>query len=187
MLLPPSPIKRKRAARTHYHPQRRARPKRMGPSYRLRTFCSPMCPRSRKKSWYVAVSHLVFTPSTNISSRQDLFLSNAPADHEKAREMISELLTQHRGEYVLRIGQQPSHTILYAGALTDASDGWTGLERTEQDLDVFKERIIKTVEDVGGKVGRPSFVFFIARSVERRGRLLFCSRRGPAIHGYRYY
>lgn len=133
-----------------------------------------------------AVSHLAFMPLTYISSRQNLFLSNAPADHEQAREMISELLTQRRGEYVLRIGQQPSHTILYAGELTDASDGWTGLERTEQDLDIFKERITKTVEDVGGKVGWPLFVIFIARSVEYGDRLLFCSRRGPAIHGYLY-
>lgn len=77
--------------------------------------------------------------------------SNVPADHDTARDMLAALLTQHRGEYVFRIGMQPGRTQLFSGGLTDASDGWTGIPRTESHLDLFKERITKTVEEVGGK------------------------------------
>lgn len=71
--------------------------------------------------------------------------------------MIAALITQHRGEYVLRIGMQPSHIHLFAGNLNDASDGWSGIPRTEQDLDQFKEIITKTVEEVGGKASYHPF------------------------------
>ncbi|GLB37063.1 putative elongation factor Tu GTP binding domain [Lyophyllum shimeji] len=97
-----------------------------------------------------------------------LLQSNVPADHDTARDMIAALLTQHRGEYVLRIGMQPLHARLFAGELTDSSDGWTGVPRTEQDLDLFKERITRTVEEVGGKTS----VLFETRTGHPRISLL---------------
>ncbi|KAG5635272.1 hypothetical protein H0H81_011875 [Sphagnurus paluster] len=95
---------------------------------------------------------IVFTvPLQQKTFIQEKLQSNVPADHDTAREMLAALLTQHRGEYVFRIGMQPGRTQLFSGALTDASDGWTGIPRTESHLDLFKERITKTVEEVGGK------------------------------------
>jgi hypothetical protein len=67
--------------------------------------------------------------------------------------MIAALITQHRGEYVLRIGEQPPRAQLFAGGLSDDTDGWSGVPRTVQELDLLKDGIIRTVEEVGGKVG----------------------------------
>jgi hypothetical protein len=68
--------------------------------------------------------------------------------------MIAELLTQHHGEYVFRIGAQPPHNKLFAGELSDDADGWTGVSRTEAELDWLHQEITRTVEEVGGKVCR---------------------------------
>ena len=67
--------------------------------------------------------------------------------------MIAELITQHRGEYVLRVGEQPPRAQLFTGELSDDTDGWSGIPRTVQELDLLKDGIIRTVEEVGGKVG----------------------------------
>lgn len=76
------------------------------------------------------------------------------SDHDEARDLIAGLLTQHKGEYVLRIGSQPSHTHLFEGGLTDASDGWIGSPRTVEELDILKKQVPKVAEEVGGKVRR---------------------------------
>ncbi|KAJ7770235.1 GTP-binding protein 1 [Mycena maculata] len=78
-------------------------------------------------------------------------LSKNPTDHDVARDMIASLITQHHGEYVFRIGLQPPHANLFAGELTDHVEGWTGVSRTESELDAIHQGIISTVEEVGGK------------------------------------
>ncbi|KAJ7218061.1 P-loop containing nucleoside triphosphate hydrolase protein [Mycena pura] len=65
--------------------------------------------------------------------------------------MVASLITQHAGEYVFRIGLQPPHAQLFAGELSDNTQGWSGVARTEQELEVIKEKITATVEEVGGK------------------------------------
>jgi hypothetical protein len=79
-------------------------------------------------------------------------LSSAPGDYDLARDQVAALLTQNNGEYVLRIGQQPSHTELFAGDITDESPGWFATPRSITDIDTLREQITKTVEEVGGKV-----------------------------------
>ena len=76
-------------------------------------------------------------------------LSNNPA---AARDVIAELLTQQKGEYVLRIGEQPSRAQLFAGELSDDNDGWSGVPRTVRELDLLKDGITSAVEEVGGNV-----------------------------------
>jgi hypothetical protein len=66
--------------------------------------------------------------------------------------MIAALLTQHRGEYVLRIGLHPPHAALFGGELNDDADGWIGVNRSIADLDFLQVEIARTVEEVGGKV-----------------------------------
>jgi hypothetical protein len=60
---------------------------------------------------------------------------------------------------VLRIGQQPSQNELFSGDLTDESAGWSGISRSNDDIEFILQQITKTVEEVGGKV------FFISRSL----------------------
>ena len=79
-------------------------------------------------------------------------LSTNPSDHNFARNQIATLLTQHNGEYVLRIGQQPPHDELFGGSLTDESSGWSGIPRSNDDIELLLRQITKTVEEVGGKV-----------------------------------
>lgn len=83
---------------------------------------------------------------------QTQLLSQNPADLTMARDSIAALLTQHYGEYVFRIGQQPSHADLFSGDLNDESSGWTGTSRTVEQIDALREAVSSTVEEVGGKV-----------------------------------
>lgn len=63
------------------------------------------------------------------------------------------MLTQNHGEYVLRVGAQPSKAKLFAGDLdNDVAEDWSGTERTEDMLNFLLQEITSTVEEVGGKV-----------------------------------
>ncbi|KAE9411508.1 P-loop containing nucleoside triphosphate hydrolase protein [Gymnopus androsaceus JB14] len=82
----------------------------------------------------------------------ELLLTKVPTNHDSARDMLAALITQNHGEYVFRLGAQPSKAKLFAGDLKDdAVDDWTGIERTEDQLDFLLEEITSTVEEVGGK------------------------------------
>ncbi len=69
-----------------------------------------------------------------------------------ARDMLAALITQFHGEYVFRIGAQPSKAKLFAGGLDDDGDGWTGIERAVDQLDLLHQEISNAVEAFGGKV-----------------------------------
>ncbi|KDR75898.1 hypothetical protein GALMADRAFT_140480 [Galerina marginata CBS 339.88] len=97
-----------------------------------------------------------------------LLLSQNPGDHDLARDQVAALLTQSNGEYILRIGHQPSHTELFAGDLNDDSPGWTGTPRTNEEIDEIRVQITKTVEEVGGKTS----VLFNVRTGHPRISLL---------------
>lgn len=85
------------------------------------------------------------------STFQRLLLSGAAPNHDRARDLIAALITRHRGEYVFRIGSQPPRAKLYSGESFD-EEGWTGISRTEQELDTLQKEMIATVDEVGGKV-----------------------------------
>lgn len=99
--------------------------------------------------------------------------------------MIAGLITQHRGEYVFRIGLQPSHARLYAGEVLDGDHGWSGLSRTEQEIDTLQQGIFKTVEEVGGKVR--NFTLLSGQySSNIFKRLPFCSRHEQITLGLHF-
>ncbi|KAF9452399.1 P-loop containing nucleoside triphosphate hydrolase protein [Macrolepiota fuliginosa MF-IS2] len=79
-------------------------------------------------------------------------LSRNSSEYATARDMIAELLTQHHGEYVFRIGAHPPHAELFSGGLSDATQGWTGTERTPEQIDEIREAFENLVDEVGGKV-----------------------------------
>lgn len=79
-------------------------------------------------------------------------MSQNPADYNRCREHIAELLTQNGGEYVFRIGQQLSHKNLFSGELNDETQDWSGTAQTIEDIDTLRVRISNLVEEVGGKV-----------------------------------
>jgi hypothetical protein len=97
-------------------------------------------------------------------SWKTLLLSGRAPVHDRARDLIASLLTHHRGEYIFRIGSQPPHAELYAGAALEGSEGWTGVSRTEQEVEKLCQEITATVEEVGGKV--LPFPFDIASCIE---------------------
>ncbi|KXN90600.1 GTP-binding protein 1 [Leucoagaricus sp. SymC.cos] len=96
-------------------------------------------------------------------------LSRNPTEHTAARDMIAELLTQHHGEYVFRIGAQPPHAELFSGELTDETPGWTGTGRTMEQMDEARETFRRLVDEVGGKV---SLLFESRNSTHPRITLL---------------
>ena len=83
---------------------------------------------------------------------QRLLLSKYAADHDKARDMIAAMLTQHHGEYVFRLGARPSTARLFTGESIAEADGWTGVPRNDQEIDTLCQMITRTVDEVGGKV-----------------------------------
>ncbi|KAL0576667.1 hypothetical protein V5O48_005327 [Marasmius crinis-equi] len=80
-----------------------------------------------------------------------LLLTNSAPNRDQARDIVATLITQHHGEYVLRIGAQPAHDTLFAGELTDESDGWKGIERTVEQLESLHTQVTSVVEEIGGK------------------------------------
>lgn len=97
-----------------------------------------------------------------------LLLSSIPGDYDLARDQVAALLTQNNGEYVLRLGQQPSHAELFAGDLTDESPRWSGTLRSIEEIDALQGKIAKIVEEVGGKTS----VLFEVRTGHPRTSLL---------------
>ncbi|KAF8973275.1 GTP-binding protein 1 [Flammula alnicola] len=97
-----------------------------------------------------------------------LLLCQNPGDYDLARDQVAALLTQNNGEYVLRMGQQPSHTELFSSDLNDESPGWSGTPRSIEDLDKLKLQITNVVEEVGGKTS----VLFEIRTGHPRTSLL---------------
>ncbi|KAJ7579139.1 GTP-binding protein 1 [Mycena floridula] len=77
--------------------------------------------------------------------------SSSQSDHDTARDMIAALITQNHGEYVFRIGAQPPHNLLFLGELADDADGWAGIERKTEEIEILVQHITNVVEEVGGK------------------------------------
>ncbi|KAN0133983.1 P-loop containing nucleoside triphosphate hydrolase protein [Lactarius tabidus] len=84
-------------------------------------------------------------------SFQSALISSPAEGNTEARDLISTLLTQQGGEYLLRIGARPPRAPLYASKDLDNADGWTGDERTESEIDIMIDRTVQLVEEVGGK------------------------------------
>ncbi|KAF9268874.1 P-loop containing nucleoside triphosphate hydrolase protein [Marasmius fiardii PR-910] len=82
-----------------------------------------------------------------------LLLVNTTTDRDHARDIIATLITQNHGEWVLRIGAQPPHEKLFANELAEDSkeEGWTGIERTVEQLEFLRTQITSVVEEIGGK------------------------------------
>ncbi|KAG1716401.1 hypothetical protein ID866_753 [Astraeus odoratus] len=98
---------------------------------------SPRDHATNSKSWIEADDILGF------------ILSN---DFGSARTALASLLTQRRGEYIIRIGVQPPPTILFGEEPVDNAPDWTGISRTREDIDVCLAGMEEVVEDIGGKV-----------------------------------
>jgi hypothetical protein len=71
--------------------------------------------------------------------------------------MIASLITQHKGEYVLRLGTQPPPVKLFSGEPLDDFVPWTGTGRNFQELETLQRSVTAGVEEIGGKV---RFCFF---------------------------
>lgn len=109
--------------------------------------------KSRSAYWFVGSRLIERDHTLSIhTQQQSLLLFANPSDSDLARDLVAAVLTQNHGEYVFRIGQQPSHTELFGGDLNDQSPDWSGIARTVEDLDKLREQFTKVVEEVGGKV-----------------------------------
>ena len=82
-------------------------------------------------------------------------MSGSDPDRDIAKDLLSSLLTQRQGEYIIRIGQQPPHAKLFSDELADDCEGWSGASRTHDEIDKLRTAIIETVEEIGGKVRSP--------------------------------
>ncbi|EPQ57551.1 P-loop containing nucleoside triphosphate hydrolase protein [Gloeophyllum trabeum ATCC 11539] len=81
---------------------------------------------------------------------QTLLLSGIEADHDRARDMIAQLLTRAKGECIFRIGTRPPNTRLFSGEPLDGP-GWSGVTRTLEEVDTLCKEVVACTEEVGGK------------------------------------
>ena len=79
-------------------------------------------------------------------------LSDGEADRERAKDILSRLLTSHKGEYILRFGHRPPHSVLFFGDESGGSAAWTGIHTSEDELKRLCDAVSVLVEEVGGKV-----------------------------------
>ena len=100
------------------------------------------------------VRHFLPPPIRRSHSRSTIqsALISFTEGNTQARDLISTLLTQQGGEYLLRIGARPPRPSLFANEDLDSADGWTGEKRTEAEIDTMIDRVEQLVEEVGGKV-----------------------------------
>ncbi|KAF8625439.1 hypothetical protein AX15_005396 [Amanita polypyramis BW_CC] len=83
---------------------------------------------------------------------EEQILTSLLDDRDTARDLLSSLLIQRQGEYILKIGRQPPHARLFSNELSDDCDGWLGAPRTRAEIDALRTAIIETVEEIGGRV-----------------------------------
>jgi hypothetical protein len=95
---------------------------------------------------------------------------------EKAKDLISGLLTRNRGEYIFRLGQRPPNSVLFNPQSKEQpikTDEWLGFARTTDEIDMLRKELTNLVEEVGGKVR--SFFTYIECMTDRSSG--FCSIR----------
>lgn len=61
-------------------------------------------------------------------------------------------MAQFQGEYVFRIGHRPPLDSLFNGEEFDNTPGWTGISRTQEEVDNLATELSKAQDDIGGKV-----------------------------------
>ncbi|KAF8558038.1 P-loop containing nucleoside triphosphate hydrolase protein [Imleria badia] len=96
---------------------------------------------------------ILYEQSDSHSSEQEeriLGLLTAHND-EQARSALASLLTQFQGEYVFRIGHRPPLDPLFNGEQFDSAPGWTGIGRTQDEVDKLATGLSKAQDDIGGK------------------------------------
>ncbi|KAL5528302.1 hypothetical protein ACEPAF_7438 [Sanghuangporus sanghuang] len=82
----------------------------------------------------------------------ELLLSGIQEDRDRTRDILAGLLTNHKGEYILRLGSRPNHSKLFSGDASTGAEGWIGAPRTETELQRLCGEIATLVEEIGGKV-----------------------------------
>ncbi|KIJ67931.1 hypothetical protein HYDPIDRAFT_148051 [Hydnomerulius pinastri MD-312] len=91
-------------------------------------------------------------PHLDLSAEEERILDLLAArNNESARNALASLLTQLKGECIFRIGARPPHNPLFAGEPLDDAPDWTGVARTEEDVDTLVTELGRSQEDVGGK------------------------------------
>lgn len=80
-------------------------------------------------------------------------LSNSDTtSFEKAKDLISTLITQRHGEFVIHIGLFPSSAKLYLNQLSEVEEDWIGKSRTKEEIQNLRQQVERAVDEIGGKV-----------------------------------
>jgi hypothetical protein len=90
-----------------------------------------------------------------------LILSRNPSESERAKDIISGLLTRNRGEFIFRLGQRPPNAILFNPQSKEQpakTDEWLGVARTPDEINMLRKELTNLVEEVGGKVCLSPFI-----------------------------
>ena len=109
---------------------------------------------------------------------QTLLLSDTPEDRAEAADLVANLLTRCRGEFVFRIGARPLHAKLFTGEAIAEQDLSVGVKRTAEEVQTLRTRIAEAVDEVGGKVRvYSSYVLAMRVNVFCQCRHRLCMRR----------
>ncbi|KAK7687077.1 hypothetical protein QCA50_009577 [Cerrena zonata] len=82
---------------------------------------------------------------------QTLLLSGKPEDRDRARHLLTSVLTRGWGEYIFRIGSFPPHASLFLGEPSEEGKGVYGIPRTIEELNSIRNTVTEIVDELGGK------------------------------------
>lgn len=79
-------------------------------------------------------------------------MSGKPEDRDRARHLLTSVLTRGWGEYIFRIGSFPPHASLFTGEPFEGEKGVHGIPRTAEELNSIRNALLEIVDEFGGKV-----------------------------------
>ncbi|KZS98433.1 P-loop containing nucleoside triphosphate hydrolase protein [Sistotremastrum niveocremeum HHB9708] len=82
---------------------------------------------------------------------QELIFGVDGTEDTKLRNLLASLLTSNRGEYVIRIGLQPSRLALFSDEPPEYPKDWSGVERTVDEIKSGQATVFRTADEIGAK------------------------------------
>ncbi|KZT43641.1 P-loop containing nucleoside triphosphate hydrolase protein [Sistotremastrum suecicum HHB10207 ss-3] len=82
---------------------------------------------------------------------QELIFGVDGTEDTKLRNLLASLLTSNRGEYVIRIGLQPSRLALFSDEPPEYPKDWSGVERSVDEIKSGQATVFRTADEIGAK------------------------------------
>ena len=79
-------------------------------------------------------------------------MSDKAEDRDRARHLLTSVLTRGWGEYIFRIGSFPPQASIFLDEPLDGDTGVHGIPRTTEEITSIRTILTEIVDELGGKV-----------------------------------